>query len=276
MSNKTIKINPSFFEKQQKSTTKKKRKQSKSDVSSYNPVNSSKIKKSFIKKIKEFKKHQDNEKRNNTPNSNPNENVKKVEKGAFDESIGFMKSLLKDNREKKDNIEKIKNPSIHVDETKFGSPIIPPKPISNLSHTIDSSSIIQPTFQIPSQIQPAISFNQELIKQPSHQMTTTFKHKKRNKPKNKTIKLGKIKNKNLISILIPDQKRKLEIQEQKQSLKYKDISKIKKYLKKRGLIKSGCIAPKNVLREIYESAILTGDVYNNSKENLIHNFMTLE
>ena len=51
---------------------------------------------------------------------------------------------------------------------------------------------------------------------------------------------------------------------------------MKKYLKKRGLIKAGCIAPKNIIREIYESSILTGDIYTNSKDALIHNFMSID
>lgn len=276
MSNKTIKINPSFFEKQHKSTTKKKRKQAKNDMSTYNPVNSSKIKKSFIKKIKEFKKHQENEKKINSNHNSQYNNENKSDKSGFDESVGFMKSLLKDNREKKDNIEKIKNPSIHVDETKFGSTIVQPT-LPNVSQPMSTPSAIQPVLHTPIQFQSQLlPATQDLMKQSSQQITSTYKHIRRNKPKNKTIKLGKIKNKNLISILIPDQKRKLEVQEQKQNMKSKDISKIKKYLKKRGLIKSGCLAPKNVLREIYESAILTGDVYNNSKENLIHNFMSLD
>ncbi len=92
----------------------------------------------------------------------------------------------------------------------------------------------------------------------------------------KTIKLGKVKNKKIVSILIPSKNDKLRYDNYRRSLKQNNINKIKKYLKKRGLIKAGCIAPKNIIREIYESSILTGDIYNNSKDALIHNFMSID
>ena len=52
MSNKTIKINPIFFHNNKKT----KKKQSKISNISNNNINSNKIKSSFIKKIKEYKK----------------------------------------------------------------------------------------------------------------------------------------------------------------------------------------------------------------------------
>ena len=48
---------------------------------------------------------------------------------------------------------------------------------------------------------------------------------------------------------------------------------IKLYLKKHGLLKVGSNAPEKVMREIYETAVLSGDVYNKSGDVLYHNFM---
>jgi hypothetical protein len=56
-------------------------------------------------------------------------------------------------------------------------------------------------------------------------------------------------------------------------LKKKPLPAIKLYLKKHGMLKIGSNAPEKVLREIYETSMLTGDVYNKSEEVLYHNFM---
>ena len=57
-------------------------------------------------------------------------------------------------------------------------------------------------------------------------------------------------------------------------LKKKTINEVKKYLKERGLIKVGSNAPNDVIRKIYESSMLTGDVTNKNKETLLHNFLS--
>ena len=46
------------------------------------------------------------------------------------------------------------------------------------------------------------------------------------------------------------------------------------YLREKNLIKAGTMAPTDVLRTLYEQSILTGDVTNKSKDNLLHNFIS--
>ena len=48
----------------------------------------------------------------------------------------------------------------------------------------------------------------------------------------------------------------------KKELKKTETSEIKKYLKSHGLLKTGSVAPNNVLREMYESAMMGGDIHN--------------
>lgn len=84
-------------------------------------------------------------------------------------------------------------------------------------------------------------------------------------------KFGK-KNKT-ISILIKDRATRKKIDTEIKTLKTHEISKIKEYLRDRGLIKVGTHAPDDVLRETYENAYLTGEVINVGKETLLHNFM---
>ena len=91
--------------------------------------------------------------------------------------------------------------------------------------------------------------------------------------KTKTIKynLGK-KGKN-INILIKNNNTRKKIKQEIMSLRKKPIIEVKEYLHDKNLIKSGTLAPNDVLREIYEQSILSGDLINENKQNLIHNFL---
>ena len=55
-------------------------------------------------------------------------------------------------------------------------------------------------------------------------------------------------------------------------LKQKSIADIKVYLRSKNLLKVGSDGPNDVLRQLYENAILAGDVTNKSKDTLIHNY----
>lgn len=89
----------------------------------------------------------------------------------------------------------------------------------------------------------------------------------------KTIKynLGK-KGKN-INVLIKNNNTRKKIKQEIISLRKKPILEVKEYLHDKNLIKSGTLAPNDVLREIYEQSILSGDLINENKQNLIHNFL---
>ena len=84
-------------------------------------------------------------------------------------------------------------------------------------------------------------------------------------------KLGKKGNK--VGVLIKDRNTRKRIQEEHTLLKKKSIMEIKNYLKERNLIKVGSEAPNDVVRHMYEQAVLCGDVENMSKDALVHNFL---
>ena len=48
---------------------------------------------------------------------------------------------------------------------------------------------------------------------------------------------------------------------------------VKKYLRDHGMIKIGTNAPNDVIRKIYESSVLTGEITNNNNDILLHNFI---
>ena len=77
-----------------------------------------------------------------------------------------------------------------------------------------------------------------------------------------------------IGVVIRNRSTRKMICNEKTALKKVSIGDIKAYLRKHNLIKYGSQAPNNVLREIYEQSILSGDIINKSSDNLVHNFMS--
>ena len=90
----------------------------------------------------------------------------------------------------------------------------------------------------------------------------------------KKYKLGKNKktNKN-IGVLIGNQQTRKKIQKDKQTLKKKSVEEIKTYLRNRGFLKVGSDAPIDVLRQMYENSVLTGEIKNTGEGVLIDNYL---
>lgn len=136
-------------------------------------------------------------------------------------------------------------------------PMQPMQPIQNLSNIVTNINN-QPT----------------IVNTPIPTPINVFHEKKITK---KTIRkkynVGKSISNRTVGILIKDRNtRKLLINAQK-DLKRKNINEVKTYLHKHGLLKIGSNAPNDVLRKIYESAMLSGEINNSNKDMLLHNFM---
>jgi hypothetical protein len=84
--------------------------------------------------------------------------------------------------------------------------------------------------------------------------------------------LGRSKIKNTIAVLIKDRGTRKKILNAQKDLKRKNINDVKVYLREHNLIKVGSNAPNDVLRKLYESAMLSGEITNNNAETLLHNF----
>jgi hypothetical protein len=84
------------------------------------------------------------------------------------------------------------------------------------------------------------------------------------------------KSNNRVSVLLKDKKTRKNIINAQRELKKTNINDVRKYLKKHGIIKAGTTAPTDVLRKMFESSMLAGDITNINKEVLLHNFINSE
>lgn len=85
--------------------------------------------------------------------------------------------------------------------------------------------------------------------------------------------LGKSKIKKTVGILLKDKNTRKNVLNAQKDLRDKSVNDVKTYLRQHNLIKIGSNAPNDVIRKIYESAMLAGEVTNNNKDTMIHNFI---
>ena len=114
------------------------------------------------------------------------------------------------------------------------------------------------------------------LKKPTIEINTdnNVEYKSENtKSNNKTLKYYLGKRGRKVSILVKNSSTRKKIATEHNLLKQESIYAMKNYLKKHNLLKSGSHAPQNIIKKMYEDAILSGDINNSNKDNIIHNYL---
>jgi len=100
------------------------------------------------------------------------------------------------------------------------------------------------------------------------------KKMKRKKTIRRTHKIGRSRIMPKVSVLVSNKTIRNNISTQTQLIKQVPIHEIRRYLIKHGFIRIGSNTPNDVLRKMYESAMLIcGEIQNHNPDNLLYNFL---
>jgi hypothetical protein len=131
---------------------------------------------------------------------------------------------------------------------------------------------------IINQNQNIVSFSNDVNQEPFiSQEPTAVVYKPVKKLLKRTIKrnytLGKSKIKRTVGVLLKDRATRKKVLDAHREIKKHNINDIKQYLREHNLIKVGSNATNDVLKKMYETSMLAGEITNINKEAMLHNFM---
>jgi len=279
---KTIQINPKYLLHDKKVGRKKK---GRNKVKPNLNIQPNGVREQLIQKIKNHRQRQNELKMN--------ANDAKEEGDPFKSSLEYLNSVIqksetkkqrKRRRKKKQPQQQSHNVTAkirHDDDPPWGILKNGKKPLySEYKRTLrkldgEKRAIQQKSIHYERPILPISTENFER-KSKLTKLQNKFSNKKKKRThqtlkKKKRYTLGK--HGDSIGILIKSKATRKKIKREHKNLKKKKIKDIKLYLKKHGLIKVGSNAPEELCRSIYETAVLSGEIYNNNANLLLHNFI---
>jgi hypothetical protein len=184
---------------------------------------------------------------------------------------GFQMNKQKSERENRLSVlrEKLKQKQMEEEIKKNEDILMEQNLIKKPNDPLNVINNSEPTRQVVNNIL-TVNDNLTVNNNPNEEIISTKKITK------KTIKrkytLGKSKFKKTIAVLIKDRGTRKKILNAQKDLKKKSMNDVKLYLREHNLIKIGSNAPNDVLRKMYESAMLAGEITNSNAETLLHNF----
>jgi hypothetical protein len=185
-----------------------------------------------------------------------------------------MKELKDKMRRKQQSLEFAQPPPIPIPTIR---PQPPPQPQSEPEKTLDISvaTMVQ---EVPAMIMTDTSpVNHSTSFADALPITSNVQTGGGSTRIKKTIKrtytLGKSKIHKKVGVLIKDKNTRKRVLNAQRDIKRHGINDVKQYLRTHGLIKTGSSAPNDIVRKIYESAMLSGEVTNQDKDILLQNFL---
>lgn len=101
-----------------------------------------------------------------------------------------------------------------------------------------------------------------------------YRKKKQKKTIRRTYKTGRSSIMPKVSVLVSNKTMRNNISTKTLLMKQTPIYEVRKYLIKHGFIKVGAVTPNDVLRKMYETAMLIcGEIQNHNPDNLLYNFL---
>jgi hypothetical protein len=186
----------------------------------------------------------------------PIEEPKKKEILSREERLEQIKNKLRQIQDKETNVKQDALDNFKNLEKTFSAPGL--KPLEELNE-FDSSE--------PQNIENMIKERED-----------KKENEKTKKYLKKTVKrkftLGRSDKLRRVSVLIKDRQTRKNVISMQKELKKTNITDVRKYLRQHGMIKVGSTCPTDILRKMFEAAVLTGEVTNTNKDMLLHNFMT--
>ena len=179
---------------------------------------------------------------------------KNVSSNVLPEKMPIQPPLPKVSRE--EHLEKIKNKLKQIQNEENA------KKQEILEQTLGTSSL-----EVFNEDEDDIDIK-EILKEKEPEKTYLKKTLKRKFTLGKSDKLRRV------SVLIKDNQTRKNIINTQKNLKKTSITDVRKYLRQHGMIKVGTTCPSDILRKVFESAVLTGEITNTNKETLLHNFLS--
>jgi hypothetical protein len=187
----------------------------------------------------------------------------------FMQSISFLKDLATKNQVKKNNTDKF------------------PLTLANNSNTSNTKNNDQPPFSClkNSTLPTYREWKNKTLKQSTDSPTAININTKENdvlevdsstnepSTRAKTLKYHLGKKGKVVSILVKNAITRKRITNEHNLLKQTKLSDMKNYLKRHNLLKSGSRAPPDIIKKLYEQALLGGDIRNSNKTNIINNYL---
>jgi hypothetical protein len=149
-----------------------------------------------------------------------------------------------------------------------------PNIIERSSNNVENNELSN---EINNEIKSEVS---QVINNSIHQNQNTYSNSNSNNgyisTKTKTIKYHLGKKNRKVSILIKNAATRKKINAEHNKIKRSSVLEMKNYLRKHNLLKAGSEAPNDVIRKLYEQCLLSGNINNTNKDNLLHNYLNDE